>query len=100
MSNDYLPMGTWDGDPSAPWNQEEPKPKEVEVTISVTLSKTVTINVDDYEYIKERDESGTYGYYDYSNCDLVKAVEKQITLPQDTKDFKDWNVDEMEVILE
>lgn len=99
-SNDYLPMGTWDGDPSAPWNQEEQELKEVEVTISVTLSKTVTILVNDYEYTKDCDEDGTYDCYDYSNCDLKKAVEEQITLPQDTKDFKDWSVDEMEVILE
>ena len=115
-SNDYLPMGTWDGDPSAPWNQEEPEPKEIEVTVSVTLSKTVTILVDNYEYIKECDEDGPYEYYDYSNCNLKETVEKQITLPQDAgnilrklnpsiskeiiEDLEDWNVDEMEVILE
>ena len=31
-SNDYLPMGTWDGDPSAPWNQNEQEPKDVIVS--------------------------------------------------------------------
>ena len=119
-SNDYLPMGTWDGDPSAPWNQAEPEPKEIEVTVSVTLSKTVTILVNDYEYVKECDEDGPYEYYDYSNCDLKKAVKEQVYLPQNTgtflkllnttikpsinekiiEDLEDWNVDEMEVILE
>lgn len=115
-SNDYLPMGTWDGDPSAPWNQEELEPKEIEVTVSVTLSKTVTILVNDYEYTKDCDEDGPYECYDYSDCDLKKAVEEQISLPQDAgnilrklnpsiskeiiEDLEDWNVDEMEVILE
>lgn len=27
-SNDYYPMGTWGGDPRAPWNQ--PDPEDVE----------------------------------------------------------------------
>jgi hypothetical protein len=122
MSNDYLPMGTWDGDPSAPWNQAEPEQKEIEVTVSVTLSKTVTILVDDYTYTQDCDEDGPYEYYDYSDCNLHSAVNKQITLPQDAgkilrevdnanvskasikkeiiEDLENWNVDEMEVILE
>lgn len=115
----YYPPGA-EYDSRAPWNREEPSEEEVEVLVSVTLSKTVKVKVTDYEVITGKDEDGDYIVTDFSNCDLKTAVEEQITLPQDTgnylqilknftcpninqkhiEDLKDWNVDEMEVILE
>lgn len=105
-NSNYPTMSQSDWD-RAPWNQEDPKPKSIQVTISVTLSKTVDIEVDDYDIDAE-------GYYDYSNCDLLKAVEAQIIMPQDAynvikgtsldvkrnQDLKDWNIDDFEVMLD
>lgn len=120
MYNNYdYPCGT-DG-PNAPWNQKELPEKEIEVTVSITLSKTVKIKVSDYTvYSNEDDNSNHFDDIDYSDCDLKGAVEKQVYLPQEaghlissiainpviakntaiTEDLSNWNVDEMEVILE
>lgn len=126
MESGYYPPGA-EFDPNAPYNQVDYPEREIEVTISVTLSKTVKVMVDDYQVEEDTDEDGRYLSYDYSECDLHKAVEDQITLPQDLavftermfdhdlnlkaagmpkylkgaiEDCKDWSVDEMEVILE
>nr|DAO50618.1 MAG TPA: hypothetical protein [Caudoviricetes sp.] len=112
----YYPPGA-EHDPNAPWNQEELPEREIEVTVSVTLSKTVKIKVSDYTITDSgKDEDGEYFEdVDYSDCDLKRAVEEQITLPQNAWDYiapkskkevqaifdlKGWNVDEMEVIPE
>lgn len=80
------------------------------------------IKVSDYEIIdSDKDEDGEhFEDIDYSRCDLKKAVEDQITLPQDAykylgnyayegeytepvpevEDLENWNVDDFEVILE
>lgn len=113
--------------PNAPYNQVDLPEREIEVTISVTLSKTVKVMVDDYVVEEDADEDGRYLSYDYSNCDLQRAVEEQVVLPQNLAEYtenmfnhdlnlkavgmprylkdaiadcKDWCVDEMEVILE
>ena len=118
MNNYVYPLGTDTKD--APWNQEELPEREIEVTISVTLSKTVKIKVSDYTITDSgKDEDGDYFEdVDYSDCDLNGAVEEQIYLPQEAgqlikefdigtvkakniaEDLSNWNVDEMEVILE
>ena len=110
-----------------PWYQEELPKKEIEVTVSITISKTVKIAVDDYKVEEIIDENGRYLSYDYSDCNLHKAVEDQLVLPQDLAEFtermfiqdldlkaakmprylkeavtdcKDWIVDDMACILE
>lgn len=110
-----------------PWHQEELPKKEIEVTVSITISKTVKIAVDDYKVEEIIDENGRYLSYDYSDCNLHKAVEEQLVLPQDLAEFtermfiqdldlkaakmprhlkeavtdcKDWIVDDMACILE
>lgn len=119
MYNNYdYPCGT-DG-PNAPWNQKELPEKEIEVTVYITLSKTVKIKVSDYTvYSIEADNGKCFDDIDYSDCNLKEAVEKQVYLPQEAgqlisnfatnpvsknteiiKDLSNWNVDEMEVILE
>ena len=115
MYNNYdYPYGA-DG-PNAPWNQVDNPEKEIEVTVSITLSKTVKIKVSDYIVYSNEDERGRcFDTLDYSDCDLKKAVKDQIILPQNAynyiipksneevqaiSDLKEWNVDEMEVILE
>lgn len=111
MDNYNYPIGA--DTKNAPWNQTDNPEREIEVTVSVTLSKTIKIKVSDYEIIDSgKDEDGEYfEEIDYSNCDLKKAVEEQITLPQNAcvhmlpqtkacKDLAGWNVDDMEVILE
>lgn len=117
---------TIDG-PDAPWCKEDLPEREIEVTISVTLSKTVKVVVDDYKVEEDADEDGRYLSYDFSDCDLHKAVEDQVVLPQNLAEFtermfdhdlnlkaagmprylkdaiadcKDWNVDDIEVISE
>lgn len=114
-------------DPRAPYNQVDLPEKEIEVTISVTLSKTVKVMVNDYEVEEDADEGGRYLSYDFSGCNLNKAVEDQVVLPQNLAEFtermfnhdlklkaagmprylkeaiedcKGWTVDEMEVIEE
>lgn len=114
-------------DPRAPYNQVELPEKEIEVTISVTLSKTVKIMVDDYTVEDGADEDGGYLSYDFSECDLHKAVEGQVVLPQNLAEYTErmfnhdlnlkaagmprhlkdaiadctgWTVDDMEVISE
>lgn len=88
---DY-PLGADTND--APWNRIDLPPREIEVTISITLSKTTTLVVNDYDIYEDDSEDGKQLIYDYSNCDLIKAVENQITLP------KDWIVDDFSVICE
>lgn len=110
-----------------PDNQVDLSEKEIEVTISVTLSKTVKVIVGDYEVEEDADEDGRYLSYDFSGCNLNKAVEDQVVLPQNLAEFtermfnhdlnlkavgmpkylkdaigdcKDWCVDDYEVVLE
>lgn len=71
----------------APWNNKELPEEEVKVNVSITLSKTVKVNVNDYKVIENIDENGRYTYCDLSDCDLYKAVEKQVTLPQYLAEF-------------
>lgn len=113
MDNYNYPMGADTKD--APWNQADNPEREIEVTVSVTLSKTVKIKVSDYSITDSgEDEDGEYFEdIDYSKCDLKRAVEEQITLPQDAykyvkgefdndqyNDLKGWCVDDFEVIEE
>lgn len=125
MNNYDYPMGA--DTPDAPWNQVELPEQEIEVTISVTLSKTVKVRVDDYSIETGEDEGGPYTFYNYSDCDINKAVEEQIVLPQNLAEFtekmfnhdlelksagmpkylknaiadcKNWSVDDLEVIIE
>lgn len=72
---------------NAPWNQVDLPDKEIEVTISVTLVKTVSVKVNDYRTEEDADEDGRYLAYDYSGCDLYKAVEDQVVLPQNLAEF-------------
>ena len=84
----YYPAGA-EFDPRAPWNEVELPPKEVEVTISAIVSKTMKVPVRDYTIDEE-------GEIDFSNCDLKKAVEENIRLPN----TKGWDLDNFEVVLE
>lgn len=125
MESGWYPLGT-ENDPKAPWN-ETSEEQEIEVTVSVTLSKTVKVRVNDYTTEEDYNDSGKYLSYNFSSCNLHKAVEDQITLPQDLAlftermfdydlnlkaagmplalkesiaDCKDWSVDDYEVIIE
>ena len=94
----YYPPGA-EFNSSAPFNEKPKSLVNLEVTISVTLSKTVTIQVEDYSEEVEKDEEGfTYVNIDTSECNLKEAVLNQVTLPQEV--FKDWIVDDFEVIEE
>ena len=84
----YYPAGA-EFDPRAPWNEVELPPKDVEVTISAIVSKTMKVPVRDYTIDEE-------GEIDFSNCDLKKAVEENIRLPN----TKGWDLDNFEVVLE
>ena len=86
-NSNYPPMSQSDWD-RAPWNEVELPPKDVEVTVSITLSKTMKVPVTDYII----DDEGI----DFSKCDLNKAVEDSGHL----LNFKDWHVDDFEVILD
>ena len=120
IESGYYPPGA-EFDPNAPYNEKELPEKEIEVTVSITLSKTVKIKVSDYTIYSNEDDNGKcFEDIDYSDCNLKEAVEKQVYLPQEAgqlisdfainpiiakntaivEDLSNWNVDEMEVILE
>ena len=84
----YYPAGA-EFDPRAPWNEVELPPKDVEVTISAIVSKTMKVPVRDYTIDEE-------GNIDFSECDLKKAVEENIRLPN----INGWDLDNFEVIPE
>ena len=84
----YYPAGA-EFDPRAPWNEGEVPPKDVEVTISAIVSKTIKVPVRDYIIDEE-------GNIDFSECDLKKAVEENIRLPN----INGWDLDNFEVIPE
>lgn len=99
MSSNY-PMGA-ECCSKAPFNQKDVEPKGIEVTVSITLSRTVKITVDDYEEDDYLDEDGSPCIdYDFSNCDLYNAVKQQVNLPYKSKEFKDWIVDDFEIVRE
>lgn len=83
----YYPAGA-EFDPRAPWNEVELPPKDVEVTISAIVSKTIKVPVRDYIIDEE-------GNIDFSECDLKKAVEENIRLPN----INGWDLDNFEVLL-
>ena len=87
-NSNYPPMSQSEWD-SAPWNEVELPPKDVEVTVSITVSRTMKVPVTDYTIDEE-------GEIDFSNCNLNKAVEDSGHL----LNFKNWNVDDFEVILD
>ena len=84
----YYPAGA-EFDPRAPWNEVELPPKDVEVTIAAIVSKTINVPVRDYTIDEE-------GNIDFSECDLKKAVEENIRLPN----INGWDLDNFEVIPE
>ena len=84
----YYPAGA-EFDPRAPWNEVELPPKDVEVTISAIVSKTMKVPVGDYIIDEE-------GEADFSNCDLKKAVEENIKLPN----TEGWILDDFTVLME
>ena len=84
----YYPAGA-EFDPRAPWNEVELPPKEIEVTISAIVSKTIKVPVRDYTIDEE-------GNIDFSECDLKKAVEENVRLPN----TKGWDLDNFEVVME
>jgi len=111
-TGDY-PLGAAN-DPRAPYNDIENPEVELNVLVSVTLSKVVTVKVKDYDIVDEgQDEDGNYYCdMDFSDTNLLAAVEEQIVLPQDSSlyvdvgsnlkaanDLSGWNVDEIECVL-
>ena len=84
----YYPAGA-EFDPRSPWNEVELPPKDVEVTISAIVSKTIKVPVRDYIIDEE-------GNIDFSECDLKKAVEENVRLPN----TKGWDLDNFEVGIE
>lgn len=111
---DNYPMGA-NEDKRAPWNDDDLSPVEIAVTVSVTLSKTVKVKVKDYIIVDEgKDEDGNYFCErDFSDTNLLAAVEEQVVLPQDASlyvdvgsnlkaanDLSGWHVDEIECIKE
>lgn len=108
---DY-PLGAAN-DPRAPYNEVENPEVEIDVTVSITLSKTVKVKVKDYDIINEGvDEDGFYYCdMDFTDTNLLAAVEEQVILPQDASlyvdigsnlkaanDLSGWHVDEIECV--
>jgi len=101
-------------DSNAPYNDVENPEVELNVLVSITLSKVVKVKVKDYDIVDEgQDDAGDYFCdMDFSDTNLLAAVEEQVVLPQDASlyvdvgsnlkaanDLSGWNVDEMECVL-
>ena len=110
----YYPLGA-DNDSMAPWKEEENPEVEIEVTVNITLSKEVKVKVKDYDVVAEGvDEDGNpYRDLDFSDTNLLAAVEEQIILPQEASlyvdvgsnlkaanDLSGWKVEEIECVKE
>lgn len=99
MSGNYPPGAEYS--PKAPFNVDVVEPKDIKVTVSVTISKTVSVKVSDYKEDRYLDEDGNPCVdYDYSDCNLEDAVRQQIALPENSREFNDWCVDDFEVVKE
>ena len=87
-NSNYPPMAQTDWD-REPWKEVKIPPKKIKVTISAIVSKTMKVPVRDYTIDEE-------GNIDFSECDLKKAVEENIRLPN----INGWDLDNFEVVLE
>ena len=74
----------------------ETKPIEIEVDVVVTMSLRTKIKVDDYDVNMEYDddERKMIPVPNFEDCNLNRQVERQITIPTDTEQFKDWTLDD------
>lgn len=108
------PVGA-DKDSKAPWNLDENPEVEIDVTVSITLSKTVKVKVTDYDIIDEGvdDDGNYYRDEDFSDTNLLAAVEEQVILPHEASlyvdvganlkaanDLSGWHVDDIACIKE
>ena len=111
----------------APWNEVEKQEEEIEVTVCIAMSKTFRISVNDYDAYRGNYDDPRDIIIDYTNCNLHKAVEDQVVLPNNLakyteslfdadldlkaagmpkylkdaiSDCKDWNIDDFEIIHE
>lgn len=71
----------------APWNHEELPEEEIEVTVCISLSKTFKIKVDDYKAYSGNYDDPRDVIKNFTDCDLNKAVEKQVVLPHNLAEF-------------
>lgn len=94
MRDGRYPIGA-EFDRNAPYNQPTIKPVEVEVDVVVTMSLRTKIMVDDYDVYEDwDDDEGKVLVKDFENCNLVRQVEEQVTLPTNTEQFKEWILDD------
>lgn len=94
MRDGGYPIGA-EFDRNAPYNQPITKPVEVEVDVVVTMSLRTKIMVDDYDVYEDwDDDEGKVLVKDFENCNLVRQVEEQVTLPTNTEQFKEWTLDD------
>ena len=88
-NSNYPPMSQSDWD-RAPWNEEENPPVKVKVDVTITLTKTIEVEVDDYTVERETYRGRVVSEdYDFSDCDLRKAVDDQLPRP------KGWEIDDV-----
>lgn len=63
------------------------------------MSLRTKIKVDDYDVYEDwDDDNGKVLVKDFDNCNLVKQAIDQITIPTETDQFKDWTLDDIEVL--
>jgi len=108
----YYPAGA-EFDPSAPWNEEEPKYRSVAVDVTLTLHKKVMIDINENnlreEYSKRHGRT-----LRYQGVDLDQEVHAQVVLPHEAhfyvqgntdkgkqaiEDLRGWDVDEFNTEL-
>lgn len=88
-NSNYPPMSQSDWD-RAPWNQVENEPIKVNVDVTITLTKTIEVEVDDYTVERETHRGRIVSEdYDFSECDLRKAVDDQLPKPEG------WEIDDI-----
>ena len=87
MTKQNTPILSRSEEDNAPWNEVVNPPRKVDVTVTMTISKTFTVETTEYTMEKDIDKDGNVGViYKYADGALERAVDEQVTLPNQAYD--------------
>lgn len=87
MEKQNIPLLSHSEKDNTPWNEVVNPPRKVDVTVTMTISKTFTVETTEYTMEKDINEDGNVGViYKYADGALERAVDEQVTLPNQAYD--------------
>ena len=87
MEKQNIPLLSHSEKDNTPWNEVVNPPRKVDVTVTMTISKTFTVETTEYTMEKDIDKDGNVGViYKYADGALERAVDEQVTLPNQAYD--------------